>query len=153
VRNLQSGGRLAVDPIHNVLVTGGTTTVAGRKEAALLIFNRTDEGDVKPKAVISGPRTGLIGTAQLQIYPEGGWIVTAQSIDDNGNPEPPGSFVGIWSINDHGDVPPRWKIENAMKKPRGVVIDAKHKELIVADMSLNAVTTYSIPEMFEPRTK
>src|SRR5207249_2064497 len=49
VRNLQSGGRVAVDPIHNVLVTGGTATVAGKRQAALLIYNRTDEGDVKPK--------------------------------------------------------------------------------------------------------
>jgi hypothetical protein len=35
-----------------------------------------------------------------------------------------------------------------MVKPRGVAIDPKHKEIIVADMRLNAVLTYYFPEMF-----
>ena len=35
-----------------------------------------------------------------------------------------------------------------MKKPRGVVLNPKHKEIIVADMRLNAVLSFSIPEMF-----
>ena len=61
-----------------------------------------------------------------------------------------GDFTSVaLSINDNGDVPPRWKIVNRLKKPRGVVIDPKHKELIVADMTLNSVLTYSLPEMFE----
>ena len=67
--------------------------------------------------------------------------------------EPEGTFIGVWSINDNGDVPPRWKIpggtaKSVMKKPRGVVLNPKHKELIVADMRLNAVLTYYFPEAF-----
>ncbi len=153
LRTLKSGGnRVAVDPIHNVLVSSGSTMVDGKRQPALFIYNRTDQGDAKPRAIISGPHTGIIGTSQFQIYPEGGWIVTTQ-VTDNGEPYPPGIFVGIWSINDNGDVPPRWKINTAMKKPRGVVIDPKHKEIIVADMTLNAVMTYSLPEMFEAQKK
>src|SRR3989442_7829747 len=57
---------------------------------------------------------------------------------------------GVWRINDNGDFPPRWKIEgkesNIMKKPRGVALDPKHKEVIVSDMRLNAVLTFYFPE-------
>ena len=38
--------------------------------------------------------------------------------------------------------------KSQLKKPRGVALDPKHKELIVADMTLNAVLTYSFPEIF-----
>ena len=66
--------------------------------------------------------------------------------------EPEGAFIGVWSINDNGDVPPRWKInanaKSAMKKPRGVVLDPKNKEMIVADMRLNSIITYYLPEIF-----
>ena len=154
VRTLKSNGnRVAVDPVHDILVSAGNTTISGKRQAALFIYDRTAEGDAKPKAVIAGPHTGLIGTSQFQIYPEGGWIVATVVVDPMGEPEPPGVFVGVWSINDNGDVPPRWKIQNHLKKPRGVVVDPKHKEIIVADMTLNSVLTFSLPEMFESGKK
>lgn len=144
-------GSVAVDPLHNVMVLAGSITIEGKRQAALSIFNRTDEGEAKPRAVISGPKTGLIGIRQIQVYPQKGWIVVTQ-ITAGEDPEPEGTFVGVWSINDNGDVPPRWKIEgkpgNVLKKPRGVVLDAKHKEVIVSDMRLNAVLTYYLPEIF-----
>ena len=144
-------GGIAVDPIHNVLVNAASINVGGKRQAALLIFNRTDEGETKPKATITGPKTGLIGTRQLCIYPEGGYIVVSQ-ITSGEEPEAANTFVGIWSIDDNGDVPPRWRIDgkpsNVMKKPRGVVVDPKHKEVIVSDMRLNAVLTFYLPEMF-----
>ncbi|MBI2815409.1 MAG: hypothetical protein HYX72_00570 [Acidobacteria bacterium] len=144
-------GGIAVDPIHNVMVNAAGIEVDGKQQAALLIFNRTDQGDAKPKAIITGPKTGLIGTRQLSMYPQGGYVVVSQ-ITSGVDPEPQGTFVGIWSINDKGDVPPRWRIDgkpsNIMKKPRGVVINPKHKEIIVSDMRLNAVLTFYLPEMF-----
>ncbi len=145
-----------MDPIHNVLVTSGSVQVDGKRQEAILIFNRTDEGNAKPKAVISGPKTGLVAASPYQVYPEGGWIIVAQAtlsyepeiyFDESLDI----GFVGIWSVNDNGDVPPRWRIDNGMKKPRGVVVNPKHKELSVVDMRLNAVMTYSIPEMFEAK--
>ena len=144
-------GGIAVDPIHDALVNAATVMVNGKRQAALLIFSRTAEGDAKPRAMITGPKTGLIGTRQLQVYPQGGWIIVTQ-ITSGGEPEPADTFVGVWSVNDNGDVPPRWRIDgkpsNVMKKPRGVVVDPKHKELIVSDMRLNAVLTYYFPEIF-----
>ena len=147
-------GGIAVDPIHNVLVNAASIRNGDKRQAALLIFNRTDAGDAKPKAIISGPKTGLIGTRQLCIYPPGGWLVVSQ-ITSGEEPEPAGTFVGVWSVNDNGDVPPRWRIDgkpsNVMKKPRGVVVDPKHKAVIVSDMRLNAVLTFYLPEMFTAR--
>jgi hypothetical protein len=161
----RSGGGIAVDPIHNVLVTDGTLLgeksiatgrAAGGEEGgsrrdSILIFDRTANGDVKPLRVIRGPHTGIKAVRQMQIYPQNGNIVIAQ-ITDGGIPEPEGAFVGVWSIRDNGDVPPRWKIDgkpsNVMKKPRGVTLNPKNKEVIVSDMRLNAVLTFYFPEMF-----
>ena len=156
----RTGGGVAVDPIHNVLVMDGTvlegdpnvTRSYSRGRDAILIFDRTANGEAKPLRVIRGPKTGLKAIRQMQIYPKNGWIIVAH-IANGGVPEPEGAFVGVWSINDHGDVPPRWKIEakpsNGIKKPRGVALNPKHKELLVSDMRLNAVLTFSFPEIFE----
>ena len=140
-----------VDPVHNLLIVG--LNQGGRRgdPGALLIFNRTDNGNVKPRAVIRGPKSGITRINQIALYPEKGWIVATQP-GESADMEPEGAFIGVWSINDNGDVPPRWKInanaKSAMKKPRGVVLDPKNKEMIVADMRLNSVITYYFPEIF-----
>ena len=146
------GGSVAVDPAHNLIVaanSGGASPEERelrqsreRNPGELLIFNRTDNGNVKPRAVIRGPKTGIVANInQIAVYPPRGWILATI----------PRSFVGIWSINDNGDVPPRWKIAirgRVIKSVRGVALDPKNKELIVADSELNAVLTYYFPEMF-----
>ena len=149
---LDSVGTLAVDPINNVFVTARDTVPRGSTERSrLLIFDRTASGNTKPLRIIGGPKTEIIRINQLQIYGPKGWIVAAQpGFIDMQIPE--GIYVGIWSIHDNGDVPPRWRIgggpKAVMLKPRGVAIDPKHKELIVADMRLNSILTYYFPEMF-----
>ena len=161
----RTGGGIAVDAIHNVLVTDGTllgekSIATGRagggedgggRRDSILIFDRTASGEVKPLRVIRGPHTGIKAIRQMHLYDKNSYIVVAQ-ITDGGIPEPEGSFVGVWSINDSGDVPPRWKIEgkpsNIMKKPRGVTLNPKNKEVIVSDMRLNAVLTFYFPEIF-----
>jgi hypothetical protein len=155
LRTLKARGPIAVDPIHNVLVTATPVTINGKRQQALMIYNRTDEGDAKPIRVISGDRTGMLGgSRQFSIYPEGGWIVLTQSGGAEGDePYPPDPFIGVWSINDNGNIPPRWKITNAVKKPRSITFDPLHKELIVGDMTLNSILTFSLPEMFAPGAK
>ena len=152
---------LAVDPVHNLIIVSdrGTGSSGGRSGAAaqpersgLLLFNRTDQGNIKPRAVVRGPKTGMgtKTTEQLLVYPPRGWIVMPVAIDYV-EPEPEGIFVGVWSIHDNGDVPPRWMIggpKSTLKKPRGVALDPKNKELIVADMTRNAVLIYYFPEIF-----
>ncbi len=152
---LSIGGGIAVDPLNNLLVVSASGT--GREEeqgqgssARLLIFNRTDQGHVQPRAVIAGPKTGLASISRIQVYPPRGEIIAAipgrnQEISTSS------AFVGIWSIHDNGDIPPRWTIggpQGMLKKPRGVTLDPKNKTLMVSDKYLNAVLTYYFPEIF-----
>jgi hypothetical protein len=144
-------GTLAVDPIHNVLAVAQDTVRQDAPEKAhILFFDRTASGNAKPLGMIKGPKTLITRINQLQIYAPNGWLIAAQpGFYDKQEPE--GVFIGIWSIHDNGDVAPRWKLEgpnSVMVKPRGVAIDPKHKALIVGDMRLNAVLTFSFPEIF-----
>ena len=148
---LRSAGALAVDPVNNLLAVGTNRGFArGVGNGSLMIYNRTDDGNVKPRGVIEGPKSGIIRINQIQVYPPKGWIVASQP-GVGYEQEPEGAFVGIWSVNDNGDVPPRWVIggpKSTLKKPRGVALNPKNKELIIADMRLNAVLTYYFPEIF-----
>ena len=154
---LRQATSASVDPVNNLLVIGlnsgdsGESSAGKEPNGAILIFNRTDNGDVKPKAVIKGPKSGITRINQMAVYPPRKFVIAAQPgpIEQM---EPDNAFVGIWSIEDSGDVPPRFRInasaKSEMKKPRGVVLDVKHKELIIADMRLNSVLTYYFPEIF-----
>jgi hypothetical protein len=147
---LRRAQAIAVDPVHNVIVVGTNVTYQNGM-GALLTYNRTDDGNVKPRGIILGPKTGLGSLNQILTYSPMGWIVATQTGDSYGVLEPEGVFVGVWSIYDNGDVPPRWKLagpRSNVKKPRGVALSVKDKELILADMRLNAVLTYYFPEIF-----
>ena len=147
-------GAVAVDPVHDLLIVAGSTGSGENRKVHLLIFNRTDQGNAKPRAVISGPRTGLTDPKNIRVYPPRGWILVAQDGLQSapGEEEASGeSFVGVWSINDNGNVPPRWTIggpNGSLKKPRGVALDPENKTVIVSDKYLNAALTYSLPELF-----
>lgn len=160
----RTGGGIEVDPIHNVLVTdghisarashgqgGGAEVEDNNGRDTILMFDRTANGETKPLRVIRGSHTGIKAIRQMALYPKTGYIVIAQ-ITDGGMPAPPGTFVGGWSINDNGDLPPRWKIDGkpsgVLTKPHGVTLNPKNKEVIVSDTSLNAVLTFYVPEMF-----
>ena len=147
---LRNTGGVTIDPVHDLLIVGIQHRGGTSPPGALLIYDRTANGNVKPKAVISGPKTRIIRINQLRVYPPKGWIIAAQP-GLSAEQEPEDVFIGVWSINDNGDVPPRWTIGGPMstlKKPRGVALDPKNKELIVADMRLNSVLTYYFPEIF-----
>ena len=141
---------VGVDPVNNVIAVSGWV---GRREegnGSLLIFNRTDQGNVKPRAVIRGPRTGLNGTFGIRMVPAKGYILVANCGPSWSLDYDP-SFVGIWSIRDNGDVPPRWTIGGPfgmLKQPRGIDIDPKNKTILISDKRMNAVLTYSLPEIF-----
>jgi len=140
-------GMVAVDPVNNLLIVtgrpaGGTAGESrGGGGGAIMIFNRADQGNVKPKAMISGPKVSLGGgNARVYVYPPRGMILVVGS-----------GFVGVWSIHDRGDVPPRWTIggpNGILEAVRGVALDPKHKSVIISDKRLNALLTYSFPEIF-----
>ena len=144
--------RVAVDPIHNVMIVAGG--------GAFRIFNRTANGNVKPLRIITGgPISGTSGPrGLLAVYPPTGMFVATTSkygsdIGEYGSRSRPrvslDSFVGAWSIEDNGDVAPRWTIvHDILRQVRGVALDPKHKTLMVSDKYLNAIMTYHFPEIF-----
>jgi hypothetical protein len=95
--------------------------------------------------MIGGPKSLYTG-GSMAVYPPKGWIIATSSWgsgrrgdsrlgDDRG-------FIGVWNIKDKGDVPPRWVLGG----PRGTF---QHiRTLMVADKRLNAVLTFSFPEIF-----
>jgi DNA-binding beta-propeller fold protein YncE len=141
-------GAGAVDPVNNLLVVGGSN--------GILIFDRTAEGNTKPKAVIRGDKTGLGGGGLMTIYPQTGRILTTVMGRGAGGEASQASdeaFMGVWSIHDNGNIPPRWTIggpKGMLRRPHGVVVDGKNKTVIITDKYQNGVLTYSFPEMFEP---
>jgi hypothetical protein len=145
---------IAVDPVHNLLIAG-TDLRSPDAESGLVIFERTANGNAKPLRIIRGPNTGIKRITQMQTYSPGGWIVATQPGDADVQ-EPEGAFVGVWSMFDDGDTPPKWVIggpKSRLKKPRGVVLNPKDKEMIVADMRVNAVFTFHFPELFEQKAR
>jgi hypothetical protein len=156
---LKRAQSIAVDPINNIIVVGlnsdfgseGPATEEAQVKGAILVFNRTDDGNVKPRAVIRGDKSGIIRINQMQVYPPRKLIVVAQpGIHDQ--MEPAGAFLGVWSYDDNGDVPPRWKLpvgpRTTLKKPFGVVLNPKNKEVIISDMRQNGILVFSVPEIF-----
>jgi hypothetical protein len=155
---LQFDGRggfpVGVDPANNLLIAGrsarnnlvidGRSTSpepgGARSYGALLIFDRTANGNVKPKRVISGPKANVGGSGQIQVY--NGRIAASSS-----------GGIGVWNITDDGDVPPRWRIalpaNGFTPRPRGLALNPKHKEIYIPDNGINSILTYYFPEMFQ----
>jgi sugar lactone lactonase YvrE len=137
------GTSLAVDPINNLLVVTG-------RERSLLVYDRTASGNAKPLRVIKGPNTQIDRINQMAIYPQGRLIVAAMP-GRQGDVEPPRVFVGMWTLDDDGDVRPKWTINGdrtTLRKPFSVALNPDHKEIYVTDMRLNGVVTFSVPEVF-----
>jgi hypothetical protein len=147
---LRGAQAIAVDPVNNLVIVGDSRPGNGPYTGVLTVFERTGKGNIKPRAMIGGPKSGIVRINQIQAYGPKGWIIAAQP--GGAGQEPVEEvYVGVWSKEDNGDVPPRFKIggpKSTLKKPRGVVLDPKHKELIVADMRLNSVLTYYWPDIF-----
>jgi hypothetical protein len=136
---------VAIDPLHNLLVVNLNN--------AFLIFDRTASGDVPPKAVIQGPRSQVSNTGNFRVYPETGMIIGRCT----------GESVCAWSINDNGDVPPRYKIpvkQLTGYRISGLALDPAHKEVLFSVAGwggddyppsgiMNAVLTFSWPEIYE----
>jgi hypothetical protein len=152
----------AVDPIHNLLLVSGTladpaesSASGGRaRSGGVSIFNRTDQGNVRPKAVI---RDSTLGGGRVFVYPpQGNILVVADAAGDRSGESGQRmavdtGFVGVWSIHDNGLVPPRWMIggpKGELLQIRGVTMDARNKSVIISDKRLNSVFTYSFPEIF-----
>jgi DNA-binding beta-propeller fold protein YncE len=163
---------VAVDPVRNVIVA----STRSANTIGMVTFNRTDTGNVAPRTVIAGPRTGLGHFRQVAVDSETGRIFIAQqsmrekqleaySGDTPRSDEErqaaqaastgragPG-FIGIWDIDDNGDVPPRAMIQgpaSRLMSPGGVMLDPKRGEVYAVDGGSSAVYAYRVPEFFRP---
>ena len=145
-----TGGSVGVDPINNLLVAVANDRTLGQGRTKLLIFDRTGDGNVKPKGVIAGPHSELIGTqAPFAVYPPKQEVVIGMYGPGEMGTED--SYFGVWSLKKFGDTPPLWKFggpNGIIRQPRGVVLDPAHKSVIVTDKRVNAVLTWYFPEMF-----
>jgi len=135
---------VAVDPVHNLLIHGG-----GGK---IRIFDRTAHGNVKPKAIIGGPKSGFNGpNGAIAVHAATGMIIAASRVSGTNGSQQLNNVgeVAVYSIDDNGDVRPRWTIGRGfLKVPRGVALDPEAKTMIVSDKVGNRIVTFDLPEIF-----
>jgi len=163
---------VAVDPKRDLLVVSTYSRLPGGV-TGLLIFGRTDQGDVAPKRVIAGPKTGIVRLRQIALDPDTGKIYAAvinneylppydidkprAGLDPNANlPSPwntgPEGFIGVWDVEDQGDVPPQSIIKGratGLVHPAGVTFNARNGEVIAPDAVWNGLFTFLKPELFK----
>lgn len=165
---------VAVDPVHDRIVAANSSNVPGGI-SGLLVFDRTAEGDASPRAVIAGPHSGIVRPWQLAVDAPLGRIFVAaiNSLNhppyqlemprkdlplDVDLPSPwstgaPG-FIGMWDINDNGDVLPRAWIKGPgsfLVHPAGVAIDPRDGEIFATDGVRNGLFTFLAPRFFAQR--
>ena len=156
---------LAADTKRDCIIVANRVETGGRaSDDAILVFNRTDNGDPKPRNKIAGPHTGIIKIRQVYVDEERGLIFAtiknnfeAYNVDDaRPSPWDPNKtgFIGVWDINDNGDVPPRGVIKGpatGLIWPAGVAINPKHQEIYAIDSVSNALFMFKVPEFFVRR--
>ena len=165
---------IAVDPNRDVLVVSSYSRLPGGV-TGLLIFGRTDEGDVAPRRVIAGPKTGIARLRQIAVDPDTGRIFAAvinneylppydidsprRGLDpDVELPSPWNTgtegFIGVWDDEkDDGDAPPRSIVKGrstGIVHPAGVAFNARDGEVIAPDAIWNGLFTFLKPELFAP---
>ena len=169
-------GRVTIDPVHNLMITAAAIGEAreggggggfddgtrgggrggARRIAAIRIFDRMANGNAKPLRVITGKAAQ--DAWLMTTYPEKGVIFAVVRPGNTGGLEGDISgryllddYVGVWSIFDDGDVPPRFTIGGPgqlLKDARGIAVDPKSKDVMVSDKTLNAVFRFHVPEAF-----
>jgi hypothetical protein len=153
---------VAVDPARDLIVV---SSYSRQGTTGVFIFNRTDNGDVAPKAIIAGPKTGIVRIRQVEVDSELGRIFVAVKNNtetyrfDAASPSPWNpqelGFIGVWDISDNGDAPPRAVIKgpaSGLVWPAGVALNPQSKEIYTIDSVRNGMFTYSVPEFFRRKS-
>jgi len=147
--------RVEADGVNNV--------IAVLTDHALLIFNRTDNGDVAPKWVLSGDKVGVgssFGTRSVRLYAKGKKIITGGGTPRPGSNVPSrGSqleadsdgfgrnmnrFLGVWKYGDNGNVAPLIKVHG----PGGAAaINPEDGDVISGGVGV--IHFYHVPQIFQ----
>jgi hypothetical protein len=160
---LKNARNLVVDPVRNLIAVGSNN--------GTLVFNRTDSGNVKPRAAIRGPG------GNFRLIQSKGWIVAANGGgggDNDEDDDTPGArgaggargggggnearggvgggrngAIQVWSITDTGNPPPILRLTNPNGAIGGgrVALNPREKEVILGGRTF--VTIYSFPELFD----
>ena len=148
------GGNPSVDYEHNLLLISGR----GR----LYIYERTASGDAKPLRIITGgPKSGASApSGPVWIPGTRNFIASARRF--GGPPRAPGSpvnvqtaeeaqsLIGVWTVDDDGDVAPRYiTATNFFIGLRTLAIDPKHKTVMASDKTANNITTWDFHEAWD----
>jgi hypothetical protein len=146
------GAPQVVSELNLMVVAAGP--VPGKPgHGTLLIFNRTDNGNVKPLRVISlGPKAGYFG-GDFVVSPKGWILIPGGGGGEGGEGQErgqPNRVIKIWSVNDNGDVPPRWIFGGPKSKLAGndLALNPKAKEVIALTGDQNGIAGYFLPEVF-----
>jgi hypothetical protein len=166
---------IAVDPVRDRIVVSTYSRTGGI--TGLAIFDRKAEGDVAPLGVITGPNTGIHRLRQIAVDPTTGNIYAAcinneylppYNVDkpreglavDADVPSPWAAgkegFLGVWNVEDNGDVPPRAVIRGrstGIVHPAGIAFNADDGEVIGLDSVWNGMFTFLRPELFKPPSR
>ena len=143
-----SGGVGAADPATNLIFLNG-------RNDGIFVFNRTAEGNTPPLRTIGGGAiSGLNNPGRIVVHSPTRSLVVTSSAEGETDPVTgnvvPRAYVGVWSIDDNGDVPPRYTIaKGSLYIPRGLTLDQKKKTVIVSDKLMNSVMTFSLPEFYD----
>jgi hypothetical protein len=150
---------------------GENNIIAVLCDHALLIFNRTDNGDVAPKWVLSGDKVGVgarFGTRAVRLYAKGKRIIAgggtplpgAQPSGRGGSRDgQPGTggdeegggfgrnmdrFLGVWKYGDSGNVNPLIKVHG----PGGAAAIIPEDGDVVSG-GAGVIHFYHVPEIFQ----
>jgi DNA-binding beta-propeller fold protein YncE len=155
---------IAVDPVQNLMAVANSEDI--------LVFNRTDDGNVAPRARIAGRKTGITDEPwQMQFYEGKIYLAasnhlhvnlysgvtlkeTSKAVPDDPWLNPTLGFVGIWNITDNGDVPPRAMIRgpfSGLLHPVGLALNPTDGEIYVSDSVRNGILSFLEPNLFEQR--
>ena len=138
---------VAIDTVNNLLVVSSNGGARGQYDVHFLVFDRTANGNVKPKMSIKGPHAE---DGPFAIYPPKKLILGTNRPDDESLASGV-SYLGVWSYEKSSDGPPLWTIggpNGIFQMPRGVALDVKNKNIFATDKRLNSVLTFHVPELF-----
>lgn len=151
--------RVEADGVNNV--------IAVLTDHALLIFNRTDNGDVAPKWVLTGDKVGVgsrFGTRAVRLYAKGRKIITSggtprpgadvpgrsAQLDSGDDDEGSGfgrrmdRFLGVWKYGDSGNVAPLIKVRGPGSAPAIIPEDGD-----IVSGGVGIINFYHVPQIFQ----
>ncbi len=151
-------GRITIDPVRDLMIVANASNRGEGR--AIRIYDRMASGNTRPLRTITG--TGSEDVWLMTNNPENGMIFgvvrpgstggNTGTLEDVQGRYGLDDYVGVWSVYDDGDAPPRLTIGGPnllLKDARGIAIDVENEHVIVSDKTLNAVYTFSVPEAFQ----